>query len=117
MSLNILQLSIIHRLPQSYRWLAGSAGLQVEPVAQNETCLDTCLTGLKLLGHEGEKARAIMDKLSQALSDIEIPCSVIECEGELCLFVSQQDEFAATCRLKNCGVAIAESIATHHTPA
>ncbi|MDI5424820.1 hypothetical protein MJM99_32090, partial [Salmonella enterica subsp. enterica serovar Kentucky] len=42
------------------------------------------------------------------LSDIEVPCSVLECEGEPCLFVNRQDEFAATCRLKNFGVAIAE---------
>ncbi|MDK6951247.1 hypothetical protein QP384_11005, partial [Klebsiella pneumoniae] len=35
-------------------------------------------------------------------------CSVLECEGEPCLFVNLQDEFAATCRLKNFGVAIAE---------
>ena len=40
--------------------------------------------------------------------DIEVDCSVLECEGEPCLFVNMQDEFAATCRLKNFGVAIAE---------
>ncbi|MDI8954396.1 hypothetical protein MJO10_32290, partial [Salmonella enterica subsp. enterica serovar Anatum] len=38
----------------------------------------------------------------------QVPCSVLECEGEPCLFVNRQDEFAATCRLKNFGVAIAE---------
>ncbi|WP_255956350.1 histidinol dehydrogenase, partial [Klebsiella pneumoniae] len=38
-----------------------------------------------------------MHKLSQALSDIEVDCSVLECEGEPCLFVNLQDEFAATC--------------------
>ncbi|HAZ54168.1 MAG TPA: hypothetical protein DCY50_03865, partial [Franconibacter helveticus] len=46
---------------------------------------------------------------SQALSDIEVDCSVLECEGEPTLFVNRQDEFAATCRLKNFGVAIAET--------
>jgi hypothetical protein len=46
--------------------------------------------------------------LSQALTDIEVDSSVLECEGEPCLFVKSQDEFAATCRLKNFGVAIAE---------
>ena len=50
-----------------------------------------------------------MNKLSQALTDIEVDCAVLECEGEPCLFVDRQDEFAATCRLKNFGVAIAES--------
>ncbi|MER2891136.1 hypothetical protein ABTY92_28840, partial [Escherichia coli] len=39
---------------------------------------------------------------------IEVDSSVLECEGEPCLFVKSQDEFAATCRLKNFGVAIAE---------
>jgi hypothetical protein len=29
-----------------------------------------------------------MHKLSQALSDIEVDCSVLECEGEPCLFVN-----------------------------
>ncbi len=42
----------------------------------------------------------MMHKLSQALSDIEVDCSIVECEGEPCLFVNLQDEFAATCRLK-----------------
>ena len=42
------------------------------------------------------------------LCDIEVDSSVVECEGEPCLFVNRQDEFAATCRLKNFGVAIAE---------
>jgi hypothetical protein len=32
---NTLQLSIVHRLPQSYRWLAGFAGSRVEPIPQN----------------------------------------------------------------------------------
>ena len=57
---------------------------------------------------DGEKAWPVMRTLSQALSDIEVDCSILECEGEPCLFVNMQDEFAATCRLKNFGVAIAE---------
>ncbi|MBS0846870.1 YejG family protein [Citrobacter sp. JGM124] len=110
MSLNILQLSIVHRLPQSYRWCTGFTGSRVEPVTQNDSSHETRLIGLKLLGHNGETVLPIMDKLSQALSDIDVASTVVECEGELCLFVSQYDEPAATCRLKNCGVAIAESV-------
>jgi len=113
MSLNILQLSIVHRLPQSYRWRTGFTGSSVEPIAQNDPGHENHLIGLKLLGYDGEKVLPIMDKLSQALSDIDVASSVVECEGELCLFVSQHDELAATCRLKNCGVAIAESITRH----
>lgn len=108
MSLTILQSSIVHRLPQRYRWITGFTGSRVEPITQNDHCHDNRLIGLKLLGYDGEKVLLIMDKLSQALSDIDVVSSVVECEGELCLFVSQQDELAATCRLKNCGVAIAE---------
>lgn len=108
MILNTLQLSIVHRLPQSYRWSTGFAGLKVEPIPQNTQSAEDCLIGLKLLSDDGEKAWPIMHKLSQALSDIEVDCSVVECDGEPCLFVSNQDELAATCRLKNFGVAIAE---------
>ncbi|SUH00537.1 Uncharacterised protein [Salmonella enterica subsp. enterica] len=49
---------------------------------------------LKLLSPAGDSAWSVMHKLSQALSDIEVPCSVLECEGEPCLFVNRQDEFA-----------------------
>lgn len=113
MSLNILQLSIVHRLPQSYRWRTGFTGSCVEPITSNDCSYENQLIGLKLLGHDGEKVVTIMEKLSQVLSDIDVASSVVECEGELCLFVSQQDEPAATCRLKNCGVAIAELMTTH----
>jgi len=103
-----LQLSIVHRLPQNYRWLAGFAGSRVEPIPQNGAAGDNSLVALKLLSPDGDSAWPVMQKLSQALSDIAVHSSVLECEGEPCLFVNRQDEFAATCRLKNCGVAIAE---------
>lgn len=98
--MNTQQLSIVHRLPQSYRWLAGFAGSRVEPIPQNGAQNENSLVALKLLSPDGEKAWPVMHKLSQALSDIEVDCSVLECEGEPCLFVNLQDEFAATCRLK-----------------
>lgn len=103
-----IQLSIVHRLPQRYRWLAGFAGSRVEPIPQNSTDGENCLVALKLLSPDGEKAWPVMQNLSLALTDIEVDSSVLECEGEPCLFVNRQDEFAATCRLKNVGVAIAE---------
>ncbi|MEL2239382.1 YejG family protein [Leclercia adecarboxylata] len=106
--MNTLQLSIVHRLPQSYRWSAGFAGSKVEPIPQSGTNPDNCLVALKLLSPEEGNAWPLMEKLSQALTDIELYSSVLECEGEPCLFVKSQDEFAATCRLKNVGVAIAE---------
>ena len=109
-----LQLSIVHRLPQNYRWSAGFAGSKVEPIPQNGPCGDNSLVALKLLSPDCDNAWSVMYKLSQALSDIEVPCSVLECEGEPCLFVNRQDEFAATCRLKNFGVAIAEPFSNYN---
>lgn len=105
---NSMQLSIVHRLPQSYRWLAGFAGSRVEPIPQTTDADNNSLVALKLLSPDGDSAWPVMQNLSQALSDIEVNSSVVECEGEPCLFVSMEDEFAATCRLKNVGVAIAE---------
>ncbi|WP_117077384.1 YejG family protein, partial [Klebsiella pneumoniae] len=85
--MNTLQLSIVHRLPQSYRWLAGFAGSRVEPIPQNGAQSENSLVALKLLSPDGESAWPVMHKLSQALSDIEVDSSVVECEGEPCLFV------------------------------
>ncbi|MVZ56304.1 hypothetical protein GP891_24005, partial [Escherichia coli] len=82
--MNTQQLSIVHRLPQSYRWLAGFAGSRVEPIPQNGAQNENSLVALKLLSPDGEKAWPVMHKLSQALSDIEVDCSVLECEGEPC---------------------------------
>ncbi|MDR9888750.1 YejG family protein [Pseudenterobacter timonensis] len=106
--MNTLQLSIVHRLPQCYRWSAGFAGSKVEPIPQNGNSGENSLIALKLLSPDDDNAWPVMERLSQALSDIEVDSSVLECEGEPCLFVNSQDEFAATCRLKNFGVAIAE---------
>lgn len=99
---------------ENYRWSAGFAGSKVEPIPQNGPCGDNSLVALKLLSPDCDNAWSVMYKLSQALSDIEVPCSVLECEGEPCLFVNRQDEFAATCRLKNFGVAIAEPFSNYN---
>lgn len=94
--------------------VGGSAGSKVEPIPQNGQSTENSLVALKLLSPAGDSAWSVMHKLSQALSDIEVPCSVLECEGEPCLFVNRQDEFAATCRLKNFGVAIAEPFSNNN---
>ncbi|MBJ3816402.1 hypothetical protein F9C28_16110 [Shimwellia pseudoproteus] len=106
--MNTLQLSIVHRLPQSYRWLAGSIGSKVEPIPQTTPGEGESLVALKLLSPNGEKAWPVMHSLSQALTDISVDSAILECEGEPCLFVNSRDESTATCRLKNFGVAIAE---------
>lgn len=48
-----IQLSVVHRLPQSYRWLSGFTGVKVEPLPFNGVDEDNNLIGLKLLSHEG----------------------------------------------------------------
>lgn len=106
----MLQLSIIQRLPQNYRWMTGFTGSKVEPVFGEYTTTEDSLIGLKLLSNEGDKAWHIMNCLSLVLGDIDVSSAVVECDGEPCLFVDCQDELAATCRLKNCGIAIAEPV-------
>ena len=60
--MNTQQLSIVHRLPQSYRWLAGFAGSRVEPIPQNGAQNENSLVALKLLSPDGEKAWPVMHK-------------------------------------------------------
>jgi len=107
--LNRLQLSVVHRLPQSYRWSAGLTGVGVEPLEMSGLTDDNDLIGLKLLSHNGESAWDIMRILQTALAEIQVECAVVEWQGEPCLFVHRTDESAANCRLKNQGVAIAET--------
>ncbi|MEM6049318.1 YejG family protein [Erwinia sp. P7711] len=106
--MNTLQHSVVHRLPQSYRWGAGPTGSSVEPLLVNNLSAEDDLIGLTLLSHAGEQAREIMRMIQDALAEIQIECAVVECAGEPCLFVTRQDESATTCRLKNFGVGIAE---------
>ncbi|MEA1065504.1 YejG family protein [Apirhabdus apintestini] len=108
--MNTLQLSIVHRLPSRYRWSAGLAGISVEPIPPQIGTDDNALIGLKLLSPNGEKAWTVMRSLSQDLIGIAVNSAVLEWEGEPCLFVEGQDEFAAICCLKNSGVAIAENV-------
>ncbi|MNL83186.1 hypothetical protein D3C87_2107620 [compost metagenome] len=49
-----------------------------------------------------------MQKIEAALAEIQLACTVVEWEGEPCLFVHRDDESATTCRLKSFGVGIAE---------
>ena len=108
-----LQLSIVHRLPQNYRWSAGFAGSKVEPIPQNGPCGDNSLVALKLLSPDGDNAWSVMYKLSQALSDIEVPCSVLECEGEPCLFVNCRTLFKLQSFLSVSSTPVADA----YTPA
>lgn len=106
---NILQHSVVHRLPASYRWCGGTVGISVEPQTGHILNSDDDLIGLRLLSHNGESAWEIMQKIKLTLADIQLDCSVLEFEGEPCLFVHRQDECTTTCHLKNFGVGIAET--------
>lgn len=109
--MNNIQLSVVHRLPQSYRWLSGFIGVKVEPIpltAIDDTNND--LMGLKLLSHDGKHAQIIMQRLHLSLQEIQVDSAIVEWEGEPCLFVHNQDESATICRLKDVGVAIAETM-------
>ncbi|WP_237385205.1 YejG family protein [Xenorhabdus sp. Sc-CR9] len=105
-----IQLSVVHRLPQSYRWSSGFVGSKVEILPTEGTDMKNSLTGLKLLSHEGEKARDIMHVINQSIADMQILSAVIEWEEEPCLFFAKEDESAVMCRLKTLGAAIAENI-------
>ncbi|MFU9136476.1 YejG family protein [Erwinia tasmaniensis] len=111
----MLQHSVVHRLPQSYRWGTGSAKLSVEPLplVLNGVADDDDLIGLSLLSHQGEQAWDIMQMIKEALADIKLECAVVEWDGQPCLFVTRHDESATTCRLKNFGVGIAETWRNH----
>ncbi|MCA6221977.1 MULTISPECIES: YejG family protein [Photorhabdus] len=108
--MNNIQLSVVHRLPQSYRWSPGFAGIKVEPLPVDEVNAESSLMGLKLLSHEDGAAWNVMQKLQQSLADMQIGSTVIELEGQPCLFINSEDESAVMCRLKTLGAAIAEKI-------
>ncbi len=106
--MNTLQHSVVHRLPQRYRWGTGTAGARVEPLLLSNMAEEDDLVGLTLLSHQGRQAWEIMEIIKEALADIQLDCAIVEWEGEPCLFVARHDECATTCRLKNFGVGIAE---------
>jgi len=105
---NSLQHSVVHRLPQNYRWGGETSGTSVEPLLLSNVAADDDLVGLSLLSHHGQQAWAVMQMIKDALTEIQLDSSVLEWEGEPCLFVACHDESATICRLKNFGVGIAE---------
>ena len=113
---NVLQHSVVHRLPSSYRRCNGAVGVTVEPQSENGFHHDDDWIGFCLLSHSGESAWDVMQQIRQILADIRLECMVLELEGEPHLFVYRQDECATTCRLKNFGVGIAESFPAKQEP-
>lgn len=87
-----IQLSVVHRLPQSYRWLSGFTGVKVEPLPFNGVDEDNNLIGLKLLSHEGTEAWQVMQQLNLSLQEIQVDCAIVEWEGALPVRAAQRRE-------------------------
>lgn len=102
----MLQLSVVHRLPQRFRWASDhhQVLLAEEGVADEQD-----LIALRLISHDGTPAWDILHQLKDVLAAIQVECKVAECEGTPCLFIQRSDESATNCCLKNQGVAIAET--------
>ncbi len=103
----MLQLSVVHRLPQHYRWSAEQIG-EIELLDSPSGTADEDLVALRLLSHEGALALDILQQLQETLAQIQLECKIARCEGSPCLLIRRIDESTASCCLKNHGVAIAE---------
>ena len=111
--MNTLQHSVVHRLPHSYRKGRDSERAGIDAIALSINAAEDDLTGLSLLSHQGEQAWEVMEMIKASLAEIQLDCTVVEWEGQPCLFVARDDESATTCRLKNFGVCIAEPFREH----
>ncbi|PPS58762.1 hypothetical protein CRX72_22575 [Pantoea sp. BRM17] len=58
----MLQLSVVHRLPQLYRWSADQLG-EIELLETTSGINDEDLVALRLLSHEGALALDILQQL------------------------------------------------------
>lgn len=106
-----LKLSVMHRLPQNYRWLTGHTGEKIEVMPDNISSSESnILIGFKVLCHDISDNLAVLKYLSSALDEIQIANDLLEWQGQVCLFIRYEDESLAICHFKTVGVAIAESI-------
>lgn len=108
----MLQLSIMHRLPQIYRWSLEHTG-EIERQEAVDGVHDEDLVALRLLSHDGYPALEILQQLQETLAHIQVEGKIASCEGQPCLLIQRSDESAANCCLKNQGVAIAETFDGH----
>lgn len=106
----MLQSSIVHRLPQRFRW-ASDHHSAIETT--DDTSGEQDVFALRLISHDGSSAWEILHQLRDILAAIQVNCKVAECEGQPCLFIKHSDESATNCCLKNQGVAIAETFYGH----
>ncbi|NIF22940.1 MULTISPECIES: hypothetical protein [Pantoea] len=108
----MLQLSVVHRLPQRFRWVSEHHSA-VEIAEAGGLINDADVVALRLISHDGSSAWEILRQLQATLRDIQIECRVAECGGYPCLLVPCGDESTTNCCLKNQGVAIAETFPGH----
>lgn len=108
----MLQLSVMHRLPQLYRWSLDHVGKIEQQDALSGTA-DEGLVALRLLSHEGLLALEILHQLQETLAQIQVDSKIAEYEGQPCLLIRRGDESATSCCLKNQGVAMAETFEGH----
>ncbi|MFS1539848.1 MAG: hypothetical protein ACL7BU_15470 [Candidatus Phlomobacter fragariae] len=105
------KLSVIHRLPQNYRWLTGHTGEKIEIIPDNiSSSKSNILIGFRVLCYDISDNLAVLKHLSSVLDEIQIANNLLEWQGQVCLFIRYEDESLAICHLKTAGVAIAESI-------
>lgn len=102
----MLQHSIVHRLPQRFRW---DSEFRKAVIAEEGIGSDQDLIALRLISHDGLSARDILCQLRDVLAAIQVESKVAEYAGTPCLVIRPGDESAANCCLKNQGVAIAEN--------
>ena len=67
-----VQLSVVHKLPLSYRWLAGFTGTRVEILPENDASRQNTLIGLKLLSHDGMTLDEAIQNLQKYLNNLNI---------------------------------------------
>ncbi|HAH12078.1 MAG TPA: hypothetical protein DCL47_00905, partial [Pantoea agglomerans] len=88
----MLQLSIVHRLPQHFRWASDHHSA----IAYDVTTLDEQhFVALRLISHDGIPAWVMLRLLSEVLADIRVVCQEAEGDGEACLFIRRRAECAA----------------------
>ncbi|CRH39070.1 Uncharacterized protein YejG [Pantoea ananatis] len=106
----MLQLSVVHRLPQRFRWISDRHAVIETDDADSE---EHDVIALRLISHDGVPAWEILRELKDMLAAIQVDGKIAECEGQPCLFIRRCDESATNCCLKNQGVAIAETFIGH----
>lgn len=97
------ELSIVQKLPEYYQWQLTETGRHIViSSSPSERWV-----GFKLLTRHSHDQTHPLSTLRVQLNDMTIENSLITVEGELCLFVQEQDSDVVLRLLKNMGAGIA----------